>query len=190
MLPLPPVWVALALAAAPVRAPAVPAALRPDSIVADAAVALERGRPWVASRLIAPVLADSATRTPGALMLAATAASRWGGWPEVWRLLDGESWLDSAYGGRGRRLLARAALEQGSDSAALRHVLRVPSSPVESLEGERLVLLARALDRVGARDSAADTWVRAAERLPALADWLLIRAPAMTDDSLGRALHR
>ncbi len=184
MLPLPPVWVALALAAAPVRAPTVPP--RPDSIVADAAVALERGRPWVASRLIAPVLADSATRTPDALMLAATAASRWGGWPEVWRLLDGETWLDSAYGGRGRRLLARAALEQGSDSAALRHVLRVPSSPVDSLEGERLVLLARALDRLGARDSAADTWVRAAGRLPAVADWLLIRAAAATDDSLGR----
>src|SRR5882724_12946989 len=104
MLPLPPVWVALALAIAPVRAPltspATSAAGRPlpsprvDSLVADAATALERGRPWEASRLIAAVLADSTRRTPEALMLAATAASQWGGWPEVTRLLDGQPWVD------------------------------------------------------------------------------------------------
>ena len=87
MLPLPPVWVALALALAPVRAPVsrrarpMPIGRVADSLVAAAAIALERGRPWQASRLIAVVLADSARRTPDAVMLAATAASRWGGWP-------------------------------------------------------------------------------------------------------------
>ena len=183
MLPLPPVWVALALAIAPVRAPMV----RADTLVADAADALERGRPWQASRLISIVLADSSRRTPDALMLAATAASRWGGWPEVTRLLDGQPWLDTAYGGRARRLLARAALEQGADSAALRHALLAPVSPVDSVDGERLVLLATALDRLDARDSAAGTWIRAAERLPTIADWLRVRAAAVSDDSLKRA---
>jgi soluble lytic murein transglycosylase len=183
MLPLPPVWVALALAVAPVRAPVLPA----DSLVADAVTALEHGRPWKASRLIAVVLADSSRRTPDALMLAATAASRWGGWPEVTRLLDGQPWLDTARDGRGRRLLARAALEQGDDSAALRQALLAPASAVDSVDGERLVLLAGALDRLGARDSAAATWTRAAERLPAIAGWLRIRAAAVTDDSLERA---
>ena len=183
MLPLPPVWVALALAIAPVRAPMV----RADTLVADAADALERGRPWQASRLISVVLADSSRRTPDALMLAATAASRWGGWPEVTRLLDGQPWLDTAYGGRARRLLARAALEQGADSAALRHALLAPVSPVDSVDGERLVLLATALDRLDARDSAAGTWIRAAERLPTIADWLRVRAAAVSDDSLERA---
>jgi soluble lytic murein transglycosylase len=183
MLPLPPVWVALGLALAPVRAPVV----RADSLVANAERALERGRPWKASRLIAAVLADSARRTPDALMLAATAASQWGGWPQVTRLLDGQAWLDTAYGGRGGRLLARAALEQGDDSAALRHALLVPVSAVDSVDGERLVLLATALDRLHARDSAAATWARAAERLPAIAGWLRIRAAAVTDDSLERA---
>jgi hypothetical protein len=161
MLPLPPVWVALALAIAPVRAPvAVPA----DSLVDGAADALERGRPWQASRLIAAVLADSARRTPDALMLAATAASRWGGWPEVTRLLDGQPWVDSAYDARGRLLLARAALEQGADSAALGHALAVPSGNVAAVDGERLVLLATALDRLRARDSAAATYERAGRR--------------------------
>src|SRR5512144_2632783 len=150
MLPLPPVWVALALALAPVRAPVSVGSVRPtesrpaDSLVADAADALERGRPWQASRLIAVVLSDSSRRTPDAVMLAATAASRWGGWPEVTRLLDGQRWVDSAYDGRGRLLLARSALEQGADSAALRHALAVPSPNVAAADGERLVLLATA----------------------------------------------
>jgi len=95
MLPLPPVWISLALALAPVRAPLaprVPALVRParaDTLIAAAAQALEQGRPWEASRLIAPVLADSTRRTSDALMLAATAASRWNGWREVVRLLAG-----------------------------------------------------------------------------------------------------
>jgi peptidoglycan lytic transglycosylase len=194
MLPLPPVWVALALAIAPVRAPVPPprpgsaaAAARVDSIVADAATALERGRPWQASRLITPILKDSTRRTPDALMLAATAASRWGGWPEVTRLLDGQRWVDSAFDGHGRRLLARAALEQGADSAALHHALAAPEVNDARADGERLVLLAMALDRVDARDSAAATYERAAERLPSIADWLRIRAAGITDDSLERA---
>jgi soluble lytic murein transglycosylase len=193
MLPLPPVWVALALTLAPVRAPVGvprPAPLEPrraDSLVADAVTALERGRPWQASRLIAVVLSDSTRRTPDAVMLAATAASRWGGWPEVTRLLDGQRWVDSAYDGRGRLLLARAALEQGSDSAALRHALAAPSPNTAAADGERLVLLATALDRLHARDSAAATYRRAAERLPSIAGWLRIRAAAITDDSAARA---
>jgi len=74
MLPLPPVWVALALALAPVRAPVSVAPAGPietrlaDSLVADAAIALQRGRPWQASRLIAVVLSDSARRTPDAVV--------------------------------------------------------------------------------------------------------------------------
>ncbi|MBA3498441.1 MAG: hypothetical protein H0T86_15175, partial [Gemmatimonadales bacterium] len=188
MLPLPPVWVALALTIAPVaaRVPVGPA-WRTDSILADATVALERGRPWQASRLIAVLIEDPARRTPDALMLAATAASRWGGWPDVTRLLDGQSWLDTAYGARGRRLLARAALEQGADSAALAHALAAPPSPIDTVEGERLVLLATALERLRARDSAATAYARAAERLPAIAGWLFVRAAAVSDDSLRRA---
>src|SRR3954471_18040501 len=136
LLPVPKVWVALALALAPVAAPArAPGSrvARADSIIADATVALERGRPWEASRLIAVLLADSSRRTPEALMLAATAASRWGGWGEVTRLLEGQPWVDSAYGARGRLLLARAALEQRADSAALVHALAAPASPIDTV---------------------------------------------------------
>jgi soluble lytic murein transglycosylase len=193
MLPLPPVWVAIALTIAPVRAPHVAraddpvSAARADSIVADATVALEHGRPWEASRLMAEVLADSTRRTPYTLILAATAASRWGGWPEVTRLLRDQPWLDSASGGGGRLLLARAALQQDDDSSALVQTLATPVSPVDSVEGERLVLLAIALDRLHARDSASATYARAAVRLPTIGGWLRIRAAAVTDDSAARA---
>src|SRR5215510_4291244 len=105
-------WVALRLAHGPVQVVApgptpVPPRLYPaDSVIAEAREALERGRPWQASRLITPVLADSTHRMSAAVFLAATAASRWGGWPEVSQLLTGQSWLDSLYEGRGRLLLA------------------------------------------------------------------------------------
>jgi peptidoglycan lytic transglycosylase len=193
MLPLPPVWISLALALAPMRAPAVPrlAPVRSpapaDTLIAEATVALEHGRPWQASRLISTVLADSSRRTRGAFMLAATAASRWGGWREVIRLLDGQPWVDSVERGGARLLLARASLAEGADSAALRHALAIPVSNVAAEDGERLVILALALEGVGARDSAAATYGRAAGLLPSIAGWLRLRAAALTDDSAGRA---
>jgi soluble lytic murein transglycosylase-like protein/TolA-binding protein len=156
-----------------------------DSALSYADEALARGRPWQATRLIAPWLIDSTKRTPAVIFLAARAASEWRGWSEVVGLLGSESWLDTLYGGSARVLLARAALERHQDSLALEHATlalrRRPSS------GERQLLLATALDRLGARDSAATVYQHAAAQLPALGDWLLLRAAAVTDDSAARA---
>ncbi len=188
-------WLPLALSAAPVQLHAVDSTARvpagyvsvADSMLLDVRGALARGRPWQASRLVAPVLADSIRRTPTAVFLAASAASQWGGWPEVGRLLQGESWVDSLFGGRGQMLLARSALEAGADSAALAYVLRVSPRDGAADDGERLLVLARALERLGARDSAAATYRRAAKRLVSVSDWVLLRAAAVSDDSLARA---
>ena len=158
-----------------------------DSLLETARTALGSGRPWQASLLITPVVQDPTLRTPPAVLLAATAASRWGGWPEVGRLLEGEAWLDSLFEGRGRVLLARSALERGADSMALAHALAAPRGHDPESEGERLFLLASALDRVDARDSAAASYQRAAAMLPMVSDWILLRAAAVTDDSAGRA---
>jgi soluble lytic murein transglycosylase len=186
---------ALVIAAAPVqlregdtlaRIPAGVVAVD-DSMLLDVRGALARGRPWQASRLVAPVLADSAKRTPAAVFLAASAASQWGGWPEVGRLLQSETWLDTLFGGRGLMLLARSALEAGQDSIALDEVLRVRPAEDAADDGERLIVLARALDRMGARDSAAAVYRRLAVRLPTVADWMLLRSAAVTDDSMARA---
>lgn len=156
-----------------------------DSTLAQAGEALARGRPWQATRLLSAVLRDSAARTPATIFLAATAAGEWGGWSEVLQLLAGQPWIDTLYQGRARVLLSRAALERRADAEALEHALialrRDPGS------GERLMLLATALDRLGARDSAAAVYLRAAGRLPQVADWLRLRAAAVTADSAARA---
>src|SRR4051812_26882201 len=156
-----------------------------DSTLARAGEALARGRPWQATRLLSVVLRDSSSRTPQAVFLAATAASEWGGWGEGLQLLQSEPWVDTLYGGRARVLLARAALERNADTVALGHALIALRR--DPLSGERLMLLATALDRLEARDSAASLYLRAADRLPAVADWLRLRAATLTADSAARA---
>jgi soluble lytic murein transglycosylase len=156
-----------------------------DTTLARAAEALARGRPWQATRLLSPFLRDSSQRSPAAVFLAATAASEWGGWPEVLRLLQSEPWIDTLYDGRGRILLARALLDRGSDSLALEQA--TAALRIDSTSGERLLLLAAALDRLTARDSAAAVYLRAAQRVPQAAEWIKLRAAAVTDDSAGRA---
>ncbi len=153
---------------------------------ADFDTVLAGGRPWEASRLIAPMINDLSARTPRALYLAATAASRWGGWPEVRRMLDGQPWLDSLDHGRPRTLLARAALEEGDPVGALAHARAALPHADSAAAGELYVLIGRALERSGARDSAARAYLTAADRLPQLSDWLLVRAASLTDSSAVR----
>jgi soluble lytic murein transglycosylase len=156
-----------------------------DSTLAIARRALARGRPWQATRLLSTALEDSAGRKPAAVFLAATAASEWGGWGEVFQLLQHEPWVDTMYDGRARLLLARAALERKADTAALEHASLAVRR--DSASGERLLLLAGALERLGARDSAAAVYARAARRLPEVADWLRLRAASVTHDSSARS---
>jgi soluble lytic murein transglycosylase len=157
-----------------------------DSAVQDARAALQRGQPWHASRLLAPVLADSARRTPEVTLLAATAASQWGGWKSVRGMLEGESWLDR-HSAEGRALLARALLETNADSAAAVESKRAVAASSGREQAERRVILARALDRLDSLDAAARTYAGAAEKLPAIADWLMYRAAIVTRDSATRA---
>src|SRR6476646_10607541 len=91
---------------------------RADSTIAAAFEALAQGLPWRASQMLGPILRDSVRRTPSAVLLAATAASRWGGWSEVQRLLAGAQWTEEAGGATAELLAARAAVELGADSAA------------------------------------------------------------------------
>lgn len=157
-----------------------------DSAIEGARAALQRGQPWHASRLLAPVLADSARRTPAVTLLAATAASRWGGWTSVREMLEDESWLDDNHA-EGRALLARALLETNDDSAAAAQArLAVHASSGRS-RAERQVILARALDRLDSLDAAARAYTGAAGALPEIADWLVYRAAIVTRDSAERA---
>ncbi len=155
-----------------------------DTTVVAACDMLAQGRAWRATRALVPVLDDPARRTPDVVLLAATAAGEWRGWDEVDSLLTGQPWLDTLQNGRGRVLLARSALEQGNDSLARMHAETAVGSATDVRErARRMVILARALDRLGVRDSARATYVRASRGLPEIADWLILRAAALTPDA-------
>jgi soluble lytic murein transglycosylase len=155
-----------------------------DTTVVTACDAVSQGRAWRATRALAPVLSDPARRTPDVVLLAATAAGEWRGWDEVDSLLTGQPWIDTLQAGRGRVLLARSALEQGEDSIARVHAEAAVASATDARErGRRMVILARALDRLGVRDSARASYVRASRGLPEISDWLILRAAALTPDA-------
>ena len=146
---------------------------------------MSQGRPYLASRLLAPVLGGQGGSDPTLVLLSAKAAAGWEGWGTVVRLLAAQPWLDRTEGGEGRALLARARVERGEDAvedarAAVRDGGFDPP-------GARLVTLGRAFDRASLLDSAAQTYEKAAARLPAIADWLRLRAAGVTADSAGRA---
>jgi len=161
----------------------------PDPEVRLAQIQLAEGRPSLASRTVMPVLRLPDRRTPEALLVAARAAAEWHGWDLVKSILAYEPWIATRFDGEALELLARSALER-DDAAEARAraeaALRVPASP--SARALRLVLLARALDRLDERDTAAATYRRAADALPVAREWLLLRAAGATKD--GRARER
>ena len=159
-----------------------------DPTLRAAAEAINDGHPYRATRLLVPVLADSSRRTPEAVYLAAAAAAAWGGWSEVERLVGDVSWADTLFGGAPRVLATRAALGQRRDSLAVQRArAAVAASPDDDERGRRLVYLARAFDRLEARDSAEAAYGRAAQLVPAIGDWLRLRAAGVASDSAARA---
>ncbi|HEX9755201.1 MAG TPA: transglycosylase SLT domain-containing protein [Gemmatimonadales bacterium] len=167
----------------PVLQSSRPAVLPSTDDLADAAEALLRaGRPWRATELLDSALRDSAGRTPRLVLLGARAAAGWGGWQRVERLLADARWLDSLEGD-GHALLARAALDRREGSLAAARARRALMTATDATRGDRTLLLARALDRLNRRDSAAALYRAAAAALPSIADWLLLRAAGITDDA-------
>ncbi len=160
----------------------------PDPALNAAREALDDGLSWTASLRIAPVLADTARRTPEAEIIAARAAAGWGGWDRVRDLLQGRPWLDTLFDGRGRELLARAALRRREFGAAVpeaRSALRASRTREDS--AVRTVLLARAFDGNEQPDSARALYLASAELFPSIADWLVLRAMVLEPDSARRA---
>lgn len=156
----------------------------------SAATALAHGQGWRATQLLAPLLNAPATRTPDVVILAARAAASWEGWATVRKLLEGQPWLDERFDRLGHRLLAEANLSDNRNPQALTQALaaveRTSAPRGASDQGKRLILLARAYDRLDQLDSAAAVYLRASAQLPDLADWLTLRAAGVTGDSVRR----
>jgi soluble lytic murein transglycosylase len=163
-------------------------AIAQSDVLKDAQSLIDRGHPWRATQLLAPLVRDASKRTPPALLVAARAAVGWGGWTEVDKLLARESWIDSQFEGEARELLARSALERGADTIALTHATAaVRDARDGDARAVRLVLLARALERNNHFDSAAVTYSRAAVALKPVRDWLQLRVAGTEGDSAKRA---
>src|SRR5262245_21219467 len=158
-----------------------------DPDVQAAQVELLAGHASAATKLVMPVLRTKERRTPAALLVAARAATEWNGWTLVNALLAFEPWIDTMYAGEAHELLARSALERGEAREARKHAeasLKADCSP--QARALRLVLLARGLDRLDVRASAASYYHQAAEALPAVKEWLLLRAAGTTADGKTR----
>ncbi|MGV3711322.1 MAG: transglycosylase SLT domain-containing protein [Gemmatimonas sp.] len=176
--------------------PAIRPALRPvstsDSTVRAATRALEQGRPWEATRMLASLVNNPARRSSAAVLRAAEAASAWEGWDETRALLQNEAWLGKEYGGHGYVLLARALLalsprSPSTDSLAMQYAQRaLPLGANRAERGERETLLARAHERVQNMDSARVHYLRAAQQLSEANDWLQLRAAAVTRSDRSR----
>lgn len=165
---------------------ATPAAqLTADTLARRADSLVRGGRYWRATALLAPRLTTPTSAVPELRIAGARAAAGWDGWEEVERILRGAPWLDAEFGGEGHELLARAALERGTDALPDAR-LAVAAARDDAARVTRRVLLARAHDRAKAPDSAAVHYLAAASRLAGIADWLRLRAAGVTGDSAAR----
>jgi len=166
-----------------VRAQAAPATSRSE-LLGEAEQAIADGRPFAATRLLAPALNTPAGRDPALILLATRAAAGWEGWGTVVRLLAQQTWLDELAGGDGRALLARARVERGL--TPLDDARRAVATARGDALGPRLITLARVLDRANLLDSAAATYLRAEAYFPTVGDWLRLRAAGVLADSAAR----
>jgi soluble lytic murein transglycosylase len=152
-----------------------------DTDVVAAQQELADGRAWPATRRMVPIVRQGSRRTPEAMLVTARAIAGWEAWDEVRKALEPEPWLATHFDGEGYELLARSALERGDALVARGHAeaaLRMARDP--TARAVRLVMLARALDRLDVRDSAAVLYRRAADALPVVREWLLLRQAGVT----------
>lgn len=172
------------------QSPEGPAGTMPsDPAVRRALESIQGGLPWRATLQIAPVLADHTRVSDAAVLVAARAASEWGGWHEVERLLAARSWEDTAAEGYASELLARAALADSRTAPAIQRAERAVANATPGREkGVRLVTLARAYENAGRYQEAHDAYLDAGRSLPEIADWLVLRSAALTPDPRERAV--
>ncbi|HEX2093333.1 MAG TPA: transglycosylase SLT domain-containing protein [Longimicrobiaceae bacterium] len=137
----------------------------------EARASLARNRPWSAWRELADHVEDPADAPASAVLLAARAASEWGGWEQVRRLLAGREWLGREGEGEGWFLLGRAHEEAERWEEAAVAYRRYAALPGAGPRGVARARLGRVLREAGWHREAAAAFGAAAERTPAARDW-------------------
>ncbi len=152
-------------------------------IAMEARIYLDAGRPWSAWEVIRGHLDDPDQVAASHVLLAARAAGEWGGWHHTRSLLAEREWLESADGGEGLFLLARAEEELGNERAAVERFRRYAAIRGAHRAGEAHARAGRLLRELGEHRAAAAAFGAAAQRVPELEEWL----SALQVESLGAA---
>ena len=151
---------------------------RTDAVLAtvEARRFLDQGRPYAAWETLRGHLDAGGVAGPAANLVAAQAASGWGGWDEAKVILEGQSWLETAENGEGLLLLARAQEETGNPNDATSSYRRYVALPDATQKGVGYARLGNLLTRRDEHAAAATAYARAADATsdPDLADWLKV----------------
>lgn len=135
---------------------------------------LDHGRPYAAWESLRDHLDYEGTAGNAATLMAAEAASAWGGWSEVRQVLDGRDWLADARDGEGLFLLARANEELNDLSAAESLYRRYLDRAGAPRRNEAAARMGEVLARRGDHLAAAEWFSIAAADEPLVADWLRV----------------
>ncbi len=176
------------LAAQDIRAPQMSVA---DSAVTEEVIALlEQDRVLSASRVLERRLSSGKPAAPSLILLSARTYAAYRAWPSVRRLLLGQPWLESAGGGAGLGMLARAYLEMDDVPAALttfeEYLRTVEAGNTGDPVAEPRIHHATALAAVGRHAEAATEYERAAADLGDIRGWVRLSALqqwSLTDDT-------
>jgi soluble lytic murein transglycosylase len=188
------IWAAVRLAepSTPAERPRAPAAAQTalaegPELPADVAQLLAQERNWRAARRLRELTTPQSD--PALLLVAAKAEAGWGGWDNVFDLLQDKPWLDSVGGGDGWYLLGRAwETRRDWERAAAaygKYVSLRPDTGTAGHRGERAVgELRHALAQL--RAGRVDDGVRALDHVrgdvPAVSGWVaILAAEALAD---------
>jgi soluble lytic murein transglycosylase len=149
---------------------------RTEAVIAtvEAQRQMEVGRPWAAWQALNGHLDVPGPAGIAANLLAAEAASRFGGWRNVRTVLVDRSWLADYAGGDGLFLLARAEEELGNVGPAARVYERYLAVPGAQQKGVARARYAALLSRLGQHQEAAAAFAAAAGDIPEVSDWLRV----------------
>lgn len=154
--------------------PAARALPRTSAMLAmeEARLHLDADRPWAAWRVLRDHVEGEDAAPPVAL-LAARAASEWGGWRQVRELLREQPWLAGTGDGEGFLLLGRAEEEAGERERAMTAYRAAAGAASNAIRGPAEARLGRLLRDAGEPRQAAEFFASSASHLPDIADWLL-----------------
>lgn len=149
---------------------------RTDAVLAtfEAQRLIDQDLPYAAWETLVAHLDEGGVAGASTLLVAARAASAWGGWEEAKNILEGRDWLESAENAAGLLLLARAQEATGNPRDATASYRRYVSLPEAQQKGTAYARLGSLLEAQEDHAGAAEAFQQASVMMPELGDWLRV----------------